>query len=194
VKLNYLSNESGDNLLQFLHDFCERHRTKSGVFIHSKYRSIHDCIGKAINQLYQIYDINILYPKCLLDSTNQQRNVIQLILHNRGGGSLNSILPSTSSNPSSSRTFTNNASISYAKGIGLNIIEIVSQYLTEINIEDFDPRHIEHLHLEERCYSTFASGDLVFHIYHEIQEVYGVDVIPVCLQISFDGTDISNAL
>jgi len=63
--------------------------------------------------------------------------------------------------------------------------------LTEINIEDFDPRHIEHLHLEERCYSTFASGDLFFHIYHEIQEVYGVDVIPVCLQISFDGTDIS---
>ena len=44
VKLNYLSNESGDNLLKLLHEFCERHPTNDDVFLHSKYRSIHECI------------------------------------------------------------------------------------------------------------------------------------------------------
>ena len=31
----------------------------------------------------------------------------------------------------------------------------------------------------------------MFHkIYHEVQDRYGNDVIPICIQYSFDGTDI----
>ena len=54
-----------------------------------------------------------------------------------------------------------------------------------------DTRPIQHNYNGERCFSRFATADLFSHIYSEVQEVYGENVFPICLQISFDGTDIS---
>jgi hypothetical protein len=182
VKLNYLSNESGDNLLKLIHDFCERHPSIDDVFLHTKYRSIHECVNKAISDLYEIYDIGISIPTPLLGTTVQEKERIQNILLNRGGGSLQS------------SSMTNNNSVDnviYAKGIGLNIVELASQYLTEISRKDFDPYPVQHYHGEERCYSRFATADLFSHICFEVKERYGDNVIPVCLQLSFDATDIS---
>ena len=48
VKLNYLSNESGDSLLKLIHDFCEHHPSMDDVFLHTKYRSIYECVSKAM--------------------------------------------------------------------------------------------------------------------------------------------------
>jgi hypothetical protein len=88
VKINYLSNESGDNLLKLLHDFCDRHPTKDDVFLHTKYRSIHDCIGKTVSELYQLYEIRIEYPYCLLGTSHYENEMVTNILRNRGGGSI----------------------------------------------------------------------------------------------------------
>lgn len=89
--MNYLSNESGDTLLKLIHDFCERHPTIDDIFLHKKYRSINECIGKAMNDLYEMYDIGISYPTPLLGITVHELGIIQNMLRYRGGGSLNSI-------------------------------------------------------------------------------------------------------
>jgi hypothetical protein len=90
-KLNYLSDKSGDNLLKLIHEFCERYPTIDDIFLHKKYRSIYECIGKAMNDLYEMYDIGISYPTPLLGITVHELGIIQNMLRYRGGGSLNSI-------------------------------------------------------------------------------------------------------
>jgi len=194
VKLNYLSNESGDNLLQLLRDFVDRHPTYDDVFLHSNYRSIYECIGKAISCLYELVEVNVTYPICLLGTNTNERRKVSTILQNRGGGFLNNIRPTGTDQQPHGAAASNNSSITYAKRNGLNIVQIVAQYLIELDIDSFHFQPIEHLNpmnRDERCYSSFATADLFSHIYHEVQVVYGMDTVPICLQLSFDATDIS---
>ena len=108
------------------------------------------------------------------------------ILRNRGGGSI-----TTSSNNNTRNEVP--TSIAYAKGIWLNIVEVIAQYLTEISLKDFDAEPILHCDQVsgERCYSRFSTADLFSHICEEVKDVYVEDVIPICIQLSFDATDIS---
>ena len=42
-----------------------------------------------------------------------------------------------------------------------------------------------------RNYGRFATGELFSKIYKEVTSVYGINVIPICVQLSFDATDLS---
>ena len=72
------------------------------------------------------------------------------------------------------------------------IEEVIVQYLTEISLNDFDSEQL--LHCDqisgERCNIRFATADLFFNICEDVTDVFREDVIPICIQLSFNTTDI----
>jgi hypothetical protein len=171
VKLHYLSDKSGDNLLLLIKEFVDRHPTIENVFIYKKMKSINSAVSRALSSLYDSFEININFPEQLLGKDNNEKLKVKRALDQRN----------------------NNTSGQYiiAKGYGLNIIQLVSEYLITTDLKDIHTKpQIEYDSEGNRIIGSFASADFYSHVFEETQQVYGEDVIPICLGLSYDATDI----
>ena len=171
VKLHYLSDKSGDNLLEFLKQFIDRHPTIENVFLYKKMKSVNSAVSRALSSLYDSFEININFPDQLLGKDNNEKLKVKRALDQRN----------------------NNTSGQYiiAKGYGLNIIQLVSEYLITTDLKDIHTKpQIEYDSEGNRIIGSFASANFYSHVYEETQQVYGEDVIPICLGLSYDATDI----
>jgi hypothetical protein len=83
VKQNWLSNDKGDALLQVVTQIVLRHPTKDYLFLYKKFISINAAVSKAVNELYSLYDYNILLPDKLRGSNNTEKTSIKRILDSR---------------------------------------------------------------------------------------------------------------
>ena len=171
VKQNWLSNDKGDALLQVVTQIVLRHPTKDYLFLYKKFISINAAVSKAVNELYSLYDYNILLPDKLRGSNNTEKTSIKRILDSRN----------------------QNPEFIIAKGSGLDIIQIISEYCITIECDkfDFEPE-ITYDKNGERIYSRFVTADLYSHIFHETHIRYGEDVTPICIQLNYDATDVSS--
>jgi len=172
AKLNMLSHSSGDELLHLLKEIIRRHSsTVEKYFIYDRIENLNGAVTRAVSQIYQGVHINITLPTKLCGDTPQEMDNIKRILDYRNRNLEEYII---------------------AKGNGLNVVELISEFLINISINDFDFHPITLKDDDNQIsYGRFATGDLFAHIYHEVSNQYGHDVIPVCVQLSFDGTDIS---
>jgi hypothetical protein len=171
VKLHYLSDNSGDNLLFLLKQFIDRHPTIENVFLYKKMKSVNSAVSRALSSLYESFEININFPDQLLGKNNNEKLKVKRALDQRN----------------------NNTSGQYmiAKGYGLNIIQLVSEYLITTDLKDIHTQpQIEYDSEGNRIIGSFASADFYSHVFEETQQVYGEDVIPICLGLSYDATDI----
>ena len=171
VKIHYLSDKSGDDLLLLLKEFVDRHPTIENVYIYRKMKSVNTAVSRALSALYDSFEINIKFPTQLLGNDNVEKTKVKRALDQRN----------------------NNTSHDYviAKGYGLNLIQLVSEYLITIDLKHIHTKpQIEYDSDGSRIIGSFASADLYSHIFAETQEVYGADVIPICLGLSYDATDI----
>jgi hypothetical protein len=171
--------------LSLIKNFFIRHATIDSVFLYSNFLTIHNAVLRTISSIYKFTDISSTIPKCLLGFDSREKREIANILRNRGGNAI-----SRNRNIGVDEV-TEITDIPFSKGCGLNIVELLAQYLNEIELEDFDDKPIRLEHNGERCYGRFVTADLYYAIFEEVQYIYGEDVIPICLQFSFDGTDIS---
>jgi len=116
VKLHYLSDNSGDNLLFLLKQFIDRHPTIENVFLYKKMKSVNSAVSRALSSLYESFEININFPDQLLGKNNNEKLKVKRALDQRN----------------------NNTSGQYmiAKGYGLNIIQLVSEYLITTDLKD----------------------------------------------------------
>jgi hypothetical protein len=171
VKLHYLSEKGGDGLLLLLKEFIDRHPTIENVFLYKKMKSVNTAVSRALTSLYESFEININFPTQLLGKDNDEKLKVKRALDQRN----------------------NNTSGQYiiAKGYGLNIIQLVSEYLITTDLKDIHTKpQIEYDTEGNRIIGSFASANFYSHIFDETQEVYGDDVIPICLGLSYDATDI----
>jgi len=169
VKQNWLSNDTGDALLHVVTRIVLRHPTRDYLFLYKRFISINAAVSKAVNELYSLYDYNILLPDKLRGSDNTEKTSIKRILDSRN----------------------QNPDYIIAKGSGLDIIQIISEYCITIECDkfDFEPEIIFDKN-GERIYSRFVTADLYSHIFHETRIRYGNDVTPICIQLNYDATDV----
>ena len=172
TKMNYLSTKGGNGLLQLITNFVGRHPTKENIYLYKSMTSINTAVARTVNQLYTFYEFDTLLPDKLKGTTDNEKRSIKRILDNRNHNIDDFII---------------------AKGSGLNIIQILSEYLLTIDAKDIDLKPDIQFHpiTEERIYSRFATGDMFFHICKRVKDIYGEDVIPICIALGYDGTDIS---
>lgn len=173
AKLNMLSNSSGDELLHLLKDIIHRHSsTVEKYFIYDRIENLNGAVTRAVSQIYHGITINITLPTKLCGETPQEIENVRRILDFRNHNLEEFII---------------------AKGNGLNIVELIAEFLIHISLDaiDFHPITLTDTDDEHFSYGRFATGDLFSHIHHEVTSQYGNDVVPICVQLSFDGTDIS---
>ena len=171
-KLEILSHSAGDKLITLLKNIIRRHsQSISKYLIYDRIENLNGAVTKAISSIYHGVDINITFPTRLCGTTIQETENIKRILDFRN------------CNPSD---------FIIAKGNGLNVVQLIAEYLLTIQKHQLDTKPVTLLDDQgEIAYSRFASGDLFSHIYDEVTTQYGLDVIPICIQLSFDATDIS---
>jgi len=80
-----------------------------------------------------------------LSFDHHQKREISRILHNRAGMSL------TTNRSSNACEITQVENVPYSNGCGLNVVELIAQYLNEIDLEDFDDKPVKLQHNSERC-------------------------------------------
>ena len=134
-------------------------------------KSVNSAVSRALSSLYDSLEININFPDQLLGKDNNEILKVKRALDQRN----------------------NNTSGQYiiAKGYGLNIIQLVSEYLITTDLKDIHTKpQIEYDSEGNRIIGSFASANFYSHVYEETQQVYGEDVIPICLGLSYDATDI----
>ena len=173
AKMNMLSETSGDQLLQLLKEIIKRHSESIGkYFIYDRIENLNVAVTRAVSQFYQGIQVNITLPTKLLGTNELEMNNIKRILDFRN------------LNPSE---------YIIAKGNGLNIVELIGEYLVNIDIKDFDfiPTTLYDENDNSISYGRFSTGDLFAHIYEEVISQYGNGVTPICIQLSFDATDIT---
>jgi len=172
AKLQMLSESAGDQLLHLLKDIIRRHSESiDRYFIYDRIENLNGAVTKAISQIYQGMDINITLPTRLCGTDQQEMDNIKRILDFRN---------------------TNPSDFIIAKGNGLNMVQLIAEFLLTIDKSQLDMEPITLLDNNNQiAYSRFATGDLFLHICEEVKLKYGHDVIPICVQLSFDATDIT---
>ena len=140
TKVNYLSPIGGDGLLLLIRNFVARHPTKDNVFLYKNMSSINTAVARAVNQLYTFYEFNTIFPSNLKGSSDNEKREVKRVLDYRNQNPGEYII---------------------AKGNGLNIIQIVSEYFLTINSNEIDLQpDIQYDSISgARIYSRFATGN-----------------------------------
>ena len=86
-----------------------------------------------------------------------------------------------------------NPQLILASGIGMDIMEVVSEFLVSHDFDYFDFLPIMDIkNGQQRHYSTFTSAKLYHQVFKETQDLCGTDVIPICFQSAQDGTPVQS--
>ena len=118
AKLNLLSESTGDGLLKLLKDSFRRHSEAiHKYFIYDRIENLNGAVTKAVSQIYHCMDITITLPTRLCGTDQQEKDKIKQILDFRNRNLSEYII---------------------AKGNGLNLVDLIAEYLITININDID--------------------------------------------------------
>ena len=79
-----------------------------------------------------------------------------------------------------------------ASGIGMDLMEVLSEVLVSNDFDYFDFLPILDINNGNRSYSTFATAKLYHKTFDEVQVTCGDDVYPFCFQLALDGTPIAS--
>jgi hypothetical protein len=172
TRSNFFSAKQGDGLLFLLRKLFLRHPTIDDIFLYKEIRSINTSVGKALHDIYSIIEFKFEYPEMLLGVNEQERTKIRNKLRHAVDKSTNTIY--------------------MAKGIGLNVIELISDSVLSMKPTDLDQVPVVEFHNgHDKIYNRFASGRAFKIIYDEVQYRYGENVTPICIQFSFDATEMN---
>jgi hypothetical protein len=170
VKTNYMSENEGNALLYLIIQLFRNHPPIEDFFLHRNMRSINKALNRAMDSLYSANEIHCSLPIKLRGSDLSQMNKIDRILNHRN----------------------KNPQLILASGIGMDIMEVISEFLVSHDFDYFDFLPIMDIKNGQRHYSTFTSAKLYHQVYKETQDLCGMDVIPICFQIAQDGTPIQS--
>jgi hypothetical protein len=166
-KQNFLTEKQGDNLLQVIRRMYGRHPPIEMFFLHRNVSSIQKSINRAVDSLYTTNEIHITLPKALSGQNSEEIAKISKIL-----------------DPKNTRHI-------IASGIGLDVLEIISETLVSHDYEKFDFLPKSEMYNNERCISSFVSADFYKVIFEKVQNTCGVDVFPFCFSYGCDSTPVS---
>ena len=163
----------GDGLLELLRKLFLRHPTTEDVFLYKEIRSINTSVGKAIHDFFSLQNFCFEFPSKLLGFSSIETNKIRSTLR-----------PSTD--------LSTNA-IYISKGVGLNIVELISEHCLSLHPSDIHKVPNNNYHNgNDKIYDGFSSGKLFEIICTEIHTKYGAGITPICIGLGFDATDITS--
>jgi len=126
AKLNLLSQSGGDQLLQLLKDIIRRHsQSIQKYFIYDRIENLNGAITKAVSQIYHGININITLPSRLCGSDQHEKDQINRILDFRNRNLSEYII---------------------AKGNGLNVVDLIAEFLILLYSIDEAMKHRYHIH------------------------------------------------
>ena len=165
-----LSVGDGNGLLFIIHQLFARHPPMENFFLHKNMKSINSSLTRAVDGLYTSYDIHIPIHSKLTGQDEAETTQVNRLLN-----------PHNDTNPN----------LVIASGIGLDVMEIISETLISHDFNDFSFTPKLDIRNGERCYSNFVSADMFKSIFDRVQLTCGKDVYPFCFQWAFDSTPIS---
>jgi len=165
-----LSVNDGNGLLFIIHQLFARHPPMENFFLHKNMKSINSSLTRAVDGLYTSYDIHIPIHSKLTGQDEAETVQVNRLLNPHGDTNPNLVI---------------------ATGIGLDVMEIISETLISHDFNDFSFTPNLDIRNGQRCYSTFITADLFKSIFDRVQLIYGEDVYPFCFQWAFDSTPIS---
>ena len=136
-KTTYLSEDKGNGLLMVIKQLFRNHPPRENFFLHRNMRSINRALNRALDSVYTSLDIHTTYPFKLRGGTNPtKRDKINRILNRNG----------------------HNEQFIIASGIGLDLMDIVSEFVVSHDYNDLDFQPITDIRDGERYYSRFATA------------------------------------
>ena len=118
AKLNLMSESAGDGLLQLLKDILRRHSESIGkYFLYDRIENLNLAITKAISNIYEGINVKITLPLRLCGADDEEKNNIKRILDFRNRDLSEFVI---------------------AKGNGLNVVQLIAEYLINIDVLHLD--------------------------------------------------------
>jgi len=170
IKTHWMSEGTGDALLELIKQLFRNHPPIDDFYLHRNMKSINKALNRSMESLYTANEIHTTLPYKLRGSSITERV------------SINSILNKRDRNPQ----------LIIASGIGMDLMEVLSEILVSHDFDYFDFLPILDMNDGIRSYSTFASAKLFHKTFDEVQELCGTDVYPFCFQLALDGTPIAS--
>ena len=158
IKTHWMSEGTGDALLELIKQLFRNHPPIGDFYLHRNMKSINKALNRSMESLYTANEIHTTLPYKLRGSSITERVSINNILNKRD----------------------RNPQLIIASGIGMDLMEVLSEILVSHDFDYFDFLPILDVNDGIRSYSTFASAKLFHKTFDEVQEICGTDVYPFC--------------